>query len=61
MTHISYHAASLEDIAKMFDKHAATANSNQAGAITIRQGARYAGEAYAWHTAAEILRQTKIG
>ena len=44
----------------MFDQHAATANSKQVSARTIKEGTRAAGEAYAWTTAAQILRQTTI-
>ncbi len=56
---ITYHAESLEDIAKLFDQHAVTATNRQLTAKTVKEGAG-GREAYAWLAAAQILRQTKL-
>lgn len=60
MNHITYTAANLEDIAKMFDEFVRRATNAQVGAATVKAGARAAGEAYAWREAAAILRATTI-
>ena len=62
MSNIIYHAKSLEDIAKMFDDlgNGAVKLASKVGRTKVDQ-ARASGECYAWITAAQILRQTKLG
>lgn len=60
MTDKLYHAASLEDVAKLFDRNAEAANTNAAKATTRLYINECLLRANTWKLAAEILRQTEI-
>jgi hypothetical protein len=55
-----YTAKSLEEIAVLFDRHAATARRNAAASRTVKENVKWSTEAGVWVRAADILRDTKI-
>jgi hypothetical protein len=56
----TYTAASLEDIAKHFDRQGAIARRNASASRSVKDCTKWSAEAGVWNTAADILRQTKI-
>jgi hypothetical protein len=59
MNEFRYRATDLEDIAKMFDRHAAAAAVNTQ--YRTKKGKELAKrESFVWTEAARILRQTKL-
>ena len=60
MTQKPYRAASLEQVAVMFDSHAKRAIEAQSLSTTQKKKAIESARAVTWQTAADILRQTEL-
>ena len=60
MTQKTYRAASLEQVAVMFDSHAKRATEAQGRSTTQKKKAIESARAVTWQTAADILRQTEL-
>jgi len=60
VTQKPYRAASLEQVAVMFDSHAKRATEAQSLSTTQKKKAIESARAVTWQTAADILRQTEL-
>ena len=60
VTQKTYRAASLEQVAVMFDSHAKRATEAQGRSTTQKTKAIESARAVTWQTAADILRQTEL-